>query len=65
MRDAPVPRVFESSDCAISVETLPGGDFLVKLQAGAVSIRMTVPAEHVSFLFDVLGRPVPAPQQAA
>lgn len=44
-------RTVESADCAISVQTLPGGDFLVKLQAGPVSIRTCVKPAELPFLF--------------
>jgi hypothetical protein len=44
-------RSFESNNCAIVVETFPDGDFLVRLQSGAVSIRMRVPPAQVEFLF--------------
>jgi len=44
-------RVHESSDSSILVETLPTGNFLVKVQSGAVSIRVVVPREKVGFLF--------------
>lgn len=56
MVDPSVWRSFESSDCTIRVRTLPGGDFLVKLQAGPISIRTTIPPAQIGFLFPAQGQ---------
>lgn len=44
-------RSFESDDCRIMVRENADGNFTVKLQAGAVSIRTAVPKEIVAALF--------------
>lgn len=44
-------RTFDSVDRAISVATLLGGDFLVKVSAGAVAMTITVPPGQIGFLF--------------
>ena len=49
-------RAFDSHDASLHVKTLNTGDFLVIIMSGAVSIRTTIPAEQVAFLFPA--RPV-------
>ncbi|HIQ17244.1 MAG TPA: hypothetical protein EYH41_04485 [Novosphingobium capsulatum] len=49
-------RAFDSHDASLHVKTLNTGDFLVMIRSGAVSIRTTIPAEQVAFLFPA--RPV-------
>ena len=51
-------RSFNADDRSIRVKTLEGGDFLVNIQAGAVTMAITLPLAQVAFLF-------PLPSKAA
>lgn len=51
MLDAPDVRAHDSNGTEILVQPLNGGDFLVAITFGPVSIRVTVSPEAVGFLF--------------
>jgi hypothetical protein len=44
-------RSFNTNDRSIRVATLEGGDFLVNVQAGAITMAITIPPAQVAFLF--------------
>lgn len=44
-------RTVESNDCAMMVEQLPNGKFLVHLQSLAISMRISISANDVHHLF--------------
>ena len=44
-------RTVESNDCAMMVEQLPNGKFLVRLQSLAISMRISISPSDVHHLF--------------
>lgn len=51
MQSPKIVRTVESTDCSMMVELTENGNFIVRLQSGAVSIRIGISAESAEYLF--------------